>query len=399
MDGNVCLPLSQEKRVHGCSGFRRVGDDVKIAQVNLQPDYGGAEAHVGMLARGLQARGHDVRLLCHPLGRLRKDAERAGLQTQPLRVRNQLAPVATLRMAALLRHDRPDVLHLHTPKEYLCGLAAGRLAGVGVVVLTRHMLLPLKPLMRKAYARADAVICLSGELQTLLLRQSLPLAKLPLIYGAIDTLPFTTPQHPEAVSALRHSWGMEPDTAAVGCVGRLVDGKGQEVLMEAFARCRARFPEMPLGLALVGDGPKRPELEALANSLGIKDRVQFAGFRNDIPLAMAALDIVTVPSTLTELLPLSVMEGMAAGRPVIASHMSGVSEIITNGITGLLVPPGNGEALGDALQCLLSDARLRRRIAGEGAKRVQRQFALPRLLDETEALYAGLLKGTSGDQA
>ena len=134
---------------------------MKIAQVNLQPDYGGAEAHVGMLARGLRARGHDVRLLCHPSGRLRMDAARDGLPTESLRVRNQLAPVAALRMAALLRRDRPDVLHLHTPKEYLCGLVAGRLAGVSAIVLTRHMLLPLKPLMRQVYARTDAAICLS----------------------------------------------------------------------------------------------------------------------------------------------------------------------------------------------------------------------------------------------
>jgi len=368
-----------------------VGDDVKIVQVNLQPDYGGAEAHVGLLARGLLAHGHDVRLLCHPLGRLRKEAERDGLKTQTLRVRNQLAPTAILRLAALLRRDRPDILHLHTPKEYFCGLAAGRMAGVGAIVLTRHMLLPIKSLMRQVYARTDAVICLSGGLQTLLHQQGLPLAKLPLIYGAIDTLPFTTPQDPEAISALRREWGMETNSVAVGCVGRLVGGKGQEVLLEAFARCRARFPDVPVALVFVGDGPKRAELEAQAASPGIRDGVRFAGFRDDIPLVFAALNIVVVPSTLTELLPLSVMEGMAAGRPVIASCTGGASEIITDDNTGLLVSPGDVDALENALLCLSSDAGLRQWMGMEGRKRVQRQFALPRLLEETEALYRRLL--------
>ena len=173
--------------------------------------------------------------------------------------------------------------------------------------------------------------------------------------------------------------------------GEAGGGKGQEVLLEAFAHCQSHFPALPLVLALVGDGPTRAALEAQANSMGIQDRVRFAGFRNDIPLVMAALDIVTVPSTLTELLPLAAMEAMAAGRPVIASRTGGASEIIADGSMGLLVPPGNVEALSDALQCLSADTDLRQQMGGEGAKRVQRQFALPRLLDETEALYRRLL--------
>ena len=366
---------------------------MKIAQVNLQADYGGAEAHVGLLARGLRARGHDVRLLCHPRGRLGKEAAQEGLRTQSLLVRNQLSPTAALRMAALLRRDRPDVLHLHTPKDYLCGVAAGWLAGVKAIVLTRHMLLPLKPLMRKVYARADAVICLNGSLQTLLHQQGLPLSKLPLLYGAIDTLPFTMPQDPSAVCRLRREWGIEPETVAFGCVGRLVNGKGQEVLLEAFAQCRARYDNLPLALVLVGDGPKRAELEAQAQQLGIANGTRFVGFRSDIPLVLAALDVVTVPSTGTELLPLSVMEAMAAGCAVIASHNGGASEIITNPDMGLLVPPGDIGALRDALHCLAADADLRRHMGRAGAARAQSQFALPRLLDQTEFLYARLLAG------
>ena len=291
----------------------------------------------------------------------------------------------------MLRQDRPDILHLHTPKEYLCGLVAGRMANVGAIVLTRHMFLPLKPLMRKVYAHTDAVICLSGGLQTLLHQQGLPFAKLPLIYGAIDTLPFTAPQSPASISALRREWDIGPETAAVGCVGRLVGGKGQEILLEAFARCRARYTDKPMVLVLIGDGPKQEALEAQANTLGIRDGVRFAGFRSDIPLVLAALDIVVVPSTLTELLPLSVMEGMAAGRPVIASRTGGASEIIRNGETGLLVAPGDVAALEIALTCLLSNAALRQWMGLEGQKRVQSQFALPRLLDETEALYKQLI--------
>ena len=224
---------------------------MKIALTNLQPDYGGAEVHARTLARGLSARGHVVCLYCHSDGRLRHYAQRDGTLIQLLNARSQLDCVAALRLAARLRRSRPDVLHLHASRDYLCGLLAGRLSQTPVA-LTRHMLLPLKPMMRRAYARMDAVICLSRELKTHLVAQGVPSHKLHLIYGAIDLAPFAIPPDAAGVSALRCQWGAQTGETLVGCVGRLVEGKGQATLLQALSLCQDAA--QPLRLVLVGDG-------------------------------------------------------------------------------------------------------------------------------------------------
>ena len=379
---------------------------MKIALANLQTDYGGAEIHVLTLARGLQARGHVVLLFCHPDGRLCREAQADGVQIRPMRVRNQLAPVGALRMAAQLRRDRPDVAHLHTPRDYLCGFVAARMTRVPAVLLTRHMLRPLKPLMRRLYARADAVIYPSLRLRDLLLAQGLPPEKLHLIRGAIDLAAYMDIEKDDisgdstgdmkarqedcrAVQKLRQEWLGAEGELLIGCVGRLVVGKGQETLIEALAILRGRGRRFRL--ALIGDGLLRGALEAQSARLGVADAVCFAGFRDDIARVLRALDVVAVPSTLAELLPLSVMEAMAARRPVVAANAGGVPEIITDTGCGCLIPPGDANALADALETLAGDPALRARIGNAGAERIRGLFAMPRMIDETAALYERLV--------
>lgn len=159
---------------------------MKIAQFNLQPDYGGAEIVGLMLSRGLRDAGHEVSLFCHPDGRLRENATKIKLQTVPLRARGQLDLAAALRLVPHLRRLRPDIAHLHTPREYVSGTLAARLAGVPHLVITRHMLLPVKPMMRSIYRQADAVICHSRASFDNLREQGLSVEKLHLVYGAID---------------------------------------------------------------------------------------------------------------------------------------------------------------------------------------------------------------------
>lgn len=360
---------------------------MKIALTNLQPDYGGAEVHVRTLARGLSARGHAVCLYCHPDGRLRHHAQSDGTPTQSLPARSQLDGIAALRLAARLRRDRPDVLHLHASRDYLCGLLAARLTQTPVV-LTRHMLLPLSPVMRRVYAQVDAVICLSQGLKTRLLEQGVPADRLHLIYGAIDLAPFAVPPDGKEVGALRCQWGAQPGETLVGCVGRLVEGKGQATLLQALSLCRGEAQS--LRLILVGTGPLQSALQAQAKNLGIADRVHFAGFCRDVPQALAALDIVVVPSTAMELLPLALMEAMASARPVLATRVGGIIEIVDEARMGCLLPPGDAVALAVALRLLAASAEMRSRLGKAAAVRAQSRFALPRMLSETEHLYERL---------
>ena len=253
---------------------------MKIVQANLQRDYGGAEIHVRTLANGLRSRGHAVRVFCHPNGRLRQLVERDGIPTTAFLARNQLALRATLRMTAFLLRTRPDVIHLHTPKDYVCGMVAARLAHVPAVVITRHLLRTLKPVMRSLYLRADAVVCMSQGLRFLLRGQGIPEEKLFLLHAAIDVDPFDVSADTVRVAKLRREWDVKPEDIVVGCPGRLVGGKGQEVLLDAFARsCRK---DLRLRLIFVGEGAERQALETRALRLGVAKRTRFIGFSEDM---------------------------------------------------------------------------------------------------------------------
>ena len=143
---------------------------------------------------------------------------------------------------------------------------------------------------------------------------------------------------------------------------------------------------------LAGDGEDRTGLEALTADLGVADRVRFLGFRSDVAAVMSALDVLLVPSTMPEAFPLAILEGMAAGRPVIATWVpGGIPEIVEDGVTGLLVPPYDPGALATAITRLLIDPHLRERLANAGRTRVAVRHDLPQMLDETERVYAELL--------
>ena len=374
------------------------GARMKIAQVNLASDYGGAERHALILSRGLRDAGHSVHLFCHPRGGLRRDAERLGLSTASVASRNQIDVRAAVALAARLRAIRPDVLHLHTPRDYVAGTFATRMAGVPVAtVITRHMDRPVKPIMRRVYGEASAVICLTRIVRDGLRAGGVSPEKLALIPGAIDTAEFAAAGADAARrAAVRAEWGLDDAAAApdcaVGVVGRLVGGKGHGCFLAAAARL-ADTPAAVAKFLIVGEGPERAALEAEAGRLGVADgRVLFTGFRGDVPAVLAALDILVLPSTDAEVLPLVVMEALAAGRPVVATSVGGVPEMIEDGVSGLLVPPGDADALAEALRRLIKDAPLRARLAGAGRECVERRFTLARMVSETERVYRRLYR-------
>lgn len=377
--------IADKQRPRRRPGRREAG--TRIALVNLQQDYGGAERHVLSLACGLSGRGHDVRVVCHPRGRLYRSARDGGLGAVGLATVGHTDPVAAARLLWQIRRWRPDVLHLHTPKDYLIGTLAGRLTRGTSVVFTRHLLLPVKPHMRRLYGRSDAVICPCRALRDQLASEGVSPAKLELIYGAIDGEPFFGAP-PENGSAFRRELGLSAYDTVIGILGRLVPGKGHHVLLEAVSRLGAG--EAAPTLLMVGDGPEQPALRAQALQLGIADRIVFMGFRTDVVGVMAALDVVVLASTHTEVLPLAVLEAMAAGRAVVATSVGGVPEIIEEGCSGLLVPPGDADALAAALRRLIDAPALRADLGRAAAERVRQEFTLPRMVAETESLYRRL---------
>ncbi len=189
--------------------------------------------------------------------------------------------------------------------------------------------------------------------------------------------------------AVRESLGLPAGARVIGTVGRLVPFKGHRHLLEAFARLRAREPDVHL--VVVGDGPERAALERQARELGVAPAVRFTGHREDVPDLLAALDVFVLPS-LAEHFGRVLLEAMAMERPVVATAAGGVPEVVEAGVTGLLVPPANAAALADAVLTLLADPAHGRALGRAGRRRVEARFDLRHHAAAVEAVYAAVLE-------
>lgn len=239
-----------------------------------------------------------------------------------------------------------------------------------------------------------------------------PLAKQKRIYYGIDPEPFAQARaQPSAVhNSKRAELGLGANDVVFTCVARFAPQKAHDVLLRAFAQARAALDRDPgllggadasadgppqLRLLLVGDDPfgdGRQRAEAVAEELNLGSSVIFAGIRRDVPQIMGATDVF-VMSSLWEGLGLVFLEAMAANLPCLSTQVSAVPEVVVDGETGLLVPPANVEELAQGFLRLAAEPELRKRMGAAGARRVSEQFGLDRMVDETLAVYRGLIEG------
>jgi sugar transferase (PEP-CTERM/EpsH1 system associated) len=217
---------------------------------------------------------------------------------------------------------------------------------------------------------------------------NIPATKLELIMNGVDTVRFA-PQLPAASTP----WAAEAESLAtkpfvIGTVGRLQDVKDQATLIAAFALLCERRPEARAGLrlAIVGDGPLRARLAEKAAQAGVADLVWFPGARNDIPELMRSFDVFAL-SSIAEGTPVTLLEAMACGRPIVATAVGGIPEVVQDGVNGALVPAGNPQALADALALYVDN---RPRVAAHGAaarERIERHYSVAAMVGAYTALY------------
>jgi glycosyltransferase involved in cell wall biosynthesis len=293
-------------------------------------------------------------------------------------------------LMSLLRSERVHVLHAHMFGSSLWGSVIGRAAGVPAVVTHDHGWVGPRSraemaLQRQVIARAsDAVIAVSRHtLEQLIERVRIPAEKLVFIANGIA-------QPPEPAGAsIRRELGIGADDPVIGSVGMMRAQKALEVLIEAVAiLVRDGFPT--LVLALAGQGPERPRLEAVAAGLGITDHVRWLGLRTDIPDVIATFDVAASSSDF-EGSPLAIMEFMAAARPIVATAVGGVPDLIEDGVHGRLVPPRDPHALAGAIAELLRDRARAAEMGQRARERRESEFAIRTMVQRVEALYHELL--------
>jgi glycosyltransferase involved in cell wall biosynthesis len=356
--------------------------------------FGGAEQALLTLIAGLNRQYWQPVLIHHPdpgLAPLLTGARQLGvpLWAVPRMPEGKQGAVRVPQFVRELWRKRPTVFHAHLtwPRACKYGLIAAMLARVPAIVVTEQLFVKV-PWNRLAYlqqrliaAGVDRYIAVSREVARRL-RQTyqIPGRKIQVIHNAVSVASFTRPDH----AALRLQWLGTTNRPVILTPARLDKQKGHSYLLEA----ATQVPDALFVLA--GDGAERRALETQTRALGLEQRVIFLGYRQDIPDLLASCDLFVLPS-LFEGLPLSVLEAMAAGKPVIASAIGGTDEAVVHGETGLLVPPGDSTALAAAVRTLLADPALAQRLAAAGKARVQQEFSAETMVQRVTQVYDELL--------
>lgn len=349
---------------------------MRVLHVDPERGWGGGEVQVMLLLRALRAAGHEVVLAAAPRGRLTTIASTEGIAVRPLRVRNHADVLAALKLRRMARGF--DVVHFHTARAHalapaLMGLPLRR-------VVTRRMdYVPRGgAYVRYLYNRAvDDVIAISDGVRTALLQAGVRPEQVTVVPSGVDVDGGVA--EPGARARLRAEWGWGEHDVGVALVGVLERRKGHHVLIEAALRAAGQ-----LRYVFCGTGSEEERLRAQAEPLGA--RVRFLGFRTDVAAVLAAADVAVLPS-LHEGLGVAALEAMAAERPVIASEVGGLGEVMAGGAAGVLVPPGDVDALADALARLAADPALRARLALAGRRRVVERHSAARMAAGTLACY------------
>jgi glycosyltransferase involved in cell wall biosynthesis len=341
---------------------------------------GGLEKLLVELARHTDRRRFDLSFVSlGGRGVLAEDVEACGWSVTALERPSGFHPRLVLQLARLFRRWRIDVVHTHDERPHVYGAIAGRLAAVTRVIHTRHrgQNLAVSPrqalLLRFVTTLTDRFVCVSRDSARLAARQGVSSRKLCVVWNGIDTTRF---------QANRTSLD-----GPVVAVARLSPEKDVETLLRAIAL--AARGRLTFHLEVAGDGPCMPILRRLTTELGLNDRVQLLGQVREIPRLLARAGIFVLPSR-TEGVSLTLLEAMASGLPVVTTRVGGNPEVVEEGVTGLLVSPGDPAALAEALLQLESSPEKRLRFGMAGRARVEEHFEIRRMVAKYQDLYQGL---------
>ncbi len=355
--------------------------------------FGGAEVSLLMLLEGLDRRLWSPVLFHHGGAGIRlllEEADRLNVRT---RLVERVAGLFDLfRLIREVRSEGAAVFHAHLPWALRCGpgLLAATLARVPAVVATQQLFRGIgstRQIIRNRLIAAgvDRYIAVSSEMADMLRKKALlPRRKIVVIRNAVDLRRFREEPAGSGGSTLERF----PGRPIVLTVARLDPQKGLGDLLAA----AAQVPDA--NFVIAGEGPDRERLEGTARSLGLDDRVRFLGHREDVPDLLKSCDVFVLPS-LYEGFPLSVVEAMASGRPVIATAVGGTPEAVSDGENGLLIPPGDPSALAAAIRSVLSDPVLARRLGSAGRERAFRKFSAAEMVRQVVRLYEDILKAAA----
>lgn len=367
----------------------------RIIHIQKVAGIAGAENHLLTLLPQLRQYGYEPTMLVladsedRPESFIEQMRDR-GVQTDLIPMGGDVDPLLVLWLVRYLKKHPFDLIHTHLFHADLYGTLAARLAGFRQIISTKHGFNPWRTrtlyafLDRVAAAHQQQLIVISKALGEWLVEvERLPAQKMRVIHYAIDGDKFRRGR--SATSEL-----VNIPRPIVGTVSRLIHQKGVHVLLTAFAKCLEKYPQA--ALVIVGDGPSRGQLEERSRQLSIAPQTHLLGYVPHPRLGAIArdFDIFAFP-TFGEGFGLVLLEAMSLGKPVVASKVMAIPEIVMDGETGLLVPPEDSDALAQALLRLMDDRSLCQQLGRAGRQRVEREFTLEVMVQKTIGVYQEVL--------
>jgi glycosyltransferase involved in cell wall biosynthesis len=361
---------------------------VRVVQVMATGTNGGAQEHVHNLVMRLDREFYDVSVVSLSPGSAVRKLQRAGIEVTVIDDPDDA--IATGALAAHLADIRADVIHNHMYRAEIVGtkaaIALGEAGHRRPWVLTTVHSSRIRPTedqdeLRRLTPHMDHVIGVSRAIVAKIADEGRVGAPVSLIYNGVDLERY---DHQEPCCTLREEYAMEPDAAIVGVVGRLELEKGHPTLLEAWPMVLDRVPRAYL--LIVGEGSRMDALRQITREQGIERHVIFTGRRDDIPAVTAAFDIAVLPSY-REAQGLTILEAMALARPVVASRVGGIPEMIEDGRNGLLVPPHDPPELANAIVRLLTNHPLADMIGRAGHDTVHDRFCIQLMVNAVQELY------------
>lgn len=329
-------------------------------------------------------------LVAHPEGELYRRA-REGPDLVPLAPRNEVDLSTAWKLSRIIRQWKPEIVHAHDPHAIaMAGLALSFGAGTAAprLVASRRVDFHLQShsFSRWKYRQVDAFIAASRAIRDVLVHDGIPAEQILVVHDGIDVdriarLP---------VVDMRGELWLPHGVPVIANVGALVAHKGQKHLLDAMRHVLREVPDAHL--VIYGEGELRPALEKQIRDRRLDRHVLLAGFREDVLSAVKSVDLF-VMSSLTEGLGSTVLDAMAMGLAVVGTRAGGIPEAVVHGETGLLVEPGDAEALAAALVELLNDPARRHQMGEAGRRRVRQHFGVDKLVEGTLAAYHGTIKG------
>ena len=364
------------------------GGRVRVLEVMATGTNGGAQEHVHSLVTRLNPECYEVRVVSLSHGSSVRRLQRAGIDVTVIDEPDDRKAVREL--ADSVASFAPEIIHNHMYRAEVIGTLAAlqlgekgckRPAVISTVHSSRIRCVDDRQTIRQLTPLMDRLIVVSRAIEEKVREEGRLGAPVSLIHNGVDLQRYN---HQQPCCTLHDEYSIPEDAPIVGVVARLEAEKGHRTLIDAWPEVLAAVPNA--WLLVVGEGSEHDALEAEAASLGVNERVVFTGRREDVPAVTAALDVAVLPSY-REAQGLSVLEAMALSRPVVASNVGGIPEMIEDGVTGLLVPPNDCDALAAALIKLLTDHPYADMIARRGHDLVHERFCIELMVNSIESIY------------